>query len=69
MVQRLDLAERPGAAPAGRSLPDVLEQASLAAADVGNLDQGAAMGLGIETGEAALFAADLPFVADPIAGG
>jgi hypothetical protein len=40
-------------------------KASLAAADVENLDHGAGIGLGVETGEAALS----PFVANAVAGG
>src|SRR6476619_3797708 len=45
-----DLADRIGAVPTGRDLADMLEEAPLAAADVGYFDNGARMGLRIEIG-------------------
>src|SRR3954447_20182105 len=62
-----DLADRPRAVPVGRRLPDLLEERPLGAADVGDLDHGAWMGLGVEIGKASSVAADLALVADPVA--
>src|SRR5882672_5123409 len=62
-----DFTDGIGAVPTGGDLTDVLEETPLAAADVGYFDNGAGMGLRIEIGEAALFAADLAFMSDFIA--
>src|SRR3954453_16204304 len=62
-----DLADRPRAIPAQSRLPDLLEEGPLGAADVGDLDHGAWMGLGVEIGKAPLVTADLALMADPIA--
>src|SRR6185503_14910303 len=62
-----DFADRIGAVPTGRDLADMLEETPLAAADVGYFDNGAGMGLRIEIGKAALFAADLAFMSDLVA--
>src|SRR5690242_14088916 len=63
----LDVPDRIGAIPTGRHFSDVLEESALAATDVGYFDHGTGMGLRVEIGEAALFAADLALMSHLVA--
>src|SRR5689334_7113945 len=66
-LRATDLADRPRAVPAQSRLLHPLEEWALGSADIGDLDDGARMRLCVEIGEASLVAADLAFVADPVA--